>query len=140
MNGWLTGGCRLGLATAVLAVLAACSGNGDGSPGGAQCNCPDGVGEATIELCGAIGSVTVEPDGACSVQEGSGKLYVQSDVAGTCHVEVTFATSTVSTDIVMTMGSWMACGSDPHGCGQTIVATPATVMLGPCGEADGGRE
>jgi len=138
MNGWLTRGCSLGLVTAVLAALAACNGGGGG--GGAECNCPDNVGVATIELCGAIGSAVADPDGACSVQQASGRLYVQSDVAGTCHVEVTFATGTVSTDIVMTTGSWLSCGSDPHGCGQAIVATPSTVMLGPCGEADAGGE
>jgi hypothetical protein len=70
------------------------------------------------------------------VQQTSGSLEVQSGVAGTCHVEVTFATgATASTDITFAPGSWMACGDNPHGCGQEIAASPTLATLGSCDEA-----
>jgi hypothetical protein len=125
----------LGVVVGGLALLAACNG-GDGSGGNTtgQCYCPAGVGTATIELCGAIVSSSVDPDGACNLQQTSGSLELTSDVAGTCEVEVTFASgATASTEITFTSTS-TACGSDPHGC-QGVVATTATVMLGACGDA-----
>ena len=129
MNWRFTRGCGL---AAVLAVLAACS---DDPLGPADtCNCPSGVGFVTIDLCGAIESFAADPDGTCDVQQATASLEVTSDVPGTCHLEVTFATgATASTDISFT-SSWMPCGSDPHGCGQTVTGTPALSSLGPCGE------
>jgi hypothetical protein len=133
MDGWRARGYGLGAVLGVLAVLVACNGDGSGAP---QCYCPAAVGVATVALCGAIESATADPDGACNVQQTSGSLEVQSGVAGTCHVEVTFATGAMaSTDITFAPGPWMACGDDPHGCGQGIAASPTLATLGSCDEA-----
>jgi hypothetical protein len=133
MNGRITRGCGLAAMVATLVALAACSDD----PFGPQdvCNCPLDVGLVTIDLCGAIDSFSADPDGTCDVQQSTASLQLISDVPGTCHVEVTFATgATASTDVTFT-SSWLPCGSDPHGCGQAVSGTPALSSLGPCAEA-----
>jgi hypothetical protein len=62
-------------------------------------------------------------------------IEVTSDVAGTCHVDLTFANGAASaTDITMTAQT-LACGSNPHACGN-LVATPSAVTLtAPCADS-----
>ncbi|HEX3344687.1 MAG TPA: hypothetical protein VHS09_08955, partial [Polyangiaceae bacterium] len=58
---------------------------------------------------------------------------------GECQVTLTFADGTASTVSLGFAEQWEVCGSDPHGCGQLLIATPATTAVtAPC--ADGGAD
>jgi hypothetical protein len=51
--------------------------------------------------------------------------------AGGCHVELTFANgSTATVDVVINLLGWIGCGSNPHGCGPVLSATPSLTSLG----------
>ena len=97
-----------------------------------MCNCPAGGGETTIQLpCGTTDAPVVKTIGACTVaQPGPQTLYVVSDVAGTCHVELTLASGATSSTAIEFVSDWLPCGSDPHGCGQGVTATPSRVPIG----------
>ena len=66
------------------------------------------------------------PEGAqCAVSHFSQDITLAVTGAGTCHVELIFrsgATSSVDLDFT---SQWIACGSDPHGCGEAFVAASA---------------
>ncbi len=103
-----------------------------------QCNCPAPVHFAVIHLgCVPMEPPVVKTTGPCSVcvpsqcgpTDNSQNINLTSDSAGTCHVELIFgsgATSSVDLDF---MSQWLGCGSDPHGCGQAIVAATTTVPV-----------
>jgi hypothetical protein len=56
------------------------------------------------------------------VPANSQDITLAASGAGTCHVELTFGNgATSSVDMVFTSQS-IACGSDPHGCGEGFVA------------------
>jgi hypothetical protein len=141
-------------ATAALLLLFTClfgtsTACGDAEP---VCNCPTyGVPQAVIALpCGtpALPLPTLTLSGVCAGTGGQeeGQLAFGSNEAGTCHVALTYANGeTYSADVEFT-GQWLACGSDPHGCGELIepaLPTPSdsvfpTLFVPPqCGE-DGG--
>ena len=110
-----------------------------------QCGCGAGNAEALVQLpCGqgAVGVGSTGLDG-CEVDLhlGPETISVESGFPGTCHVTWTYADgSTASTDIVFTP-IWEPCGSDPHGCGQGVITSPAAVQVGDaCGDAGGDAE
>jgi hypothetical protein len=117
---------------AVVLLTVACHGNDE-----TQCSCPADVGVAMITLSCVPATpplATVNED--CTVALTAPDLIeVTSDVAGTCHVDVTFANGTTSaTDITMTAQTF-ACGSNPHACGN-FAATPAAVTIAaPCADS-----
>jgi hypothetical protein len=78
-----------------------------------------------------LGCVPSEPPvvkatGPCTVTTGDAEtkqyVYLQSNDAGICHVELTFGSGAKSLIDVNFMSRWRAMGSDPHGCGQEFVA------------------
>jgi hypothetical protein len=122
MSGWAVAGALMSL------VIGACH----GTSCNAECNCPDGTGEATLHLACAATPVVTTSEMECTAQQpvGSDEIFVTSGVAGTCHVVLTFAGgATLSTDIDFTPGAWLSCGSNPHGCGQNISASPSAVPI-----------
>ena len=106
-----------------------------------NCACPDHSANAVITLsCPSSTPPTAVVDGPCTVQaQGSDEeIVVPSAASGaTCQVALTFADG-ATTSVSFGFGEeWQACGSDPHGCGQSLVASPAsTTVSGGC--ADGG--
>jgi hypothetical protein len=74
--------------------------------------------------CPAHPPPTMTLSGVCSgTAPTDGSLAFGATAAGSCHVDVSFEGGTrFSTDVEFT-GQWLACGSDPHGCGERI--TPA---------------
>jgi hypothetical protein len=125
-----------------LCVLSACHG-GDPLP----CNCGEANGVATLYLaCGSPEPSSTQTTGACTVSNaGPGYINIQGDAdGGACHVDVEFEGGAVFSTDVTFEAIWLACGSDPHGCGPGISATPDRVSVGSqCGgEAglDGGVE
>ncbi|HEY8086424.1 MAG TPA: hypothetical protein VIF09_01220 [Polyangiaceae bacterium] len=51
---------------------------------------------------------------------------------------LTFADGTTATVRIAYEEEWLACGSDPHGCGQDLVPNPAlTTLTNEC--VDGGQ-
>jgi len=91
----------------------------------ASCFCPaTGIWPlVTIELpCTTTPLPTMTLSGACAGTGGeqNGQLVFGANVAGSCHVALTFADgSTYSTDVEFS-GKWLACGADPHGCGEAL--------------------
>jgi hypothetical protein len=66
------------------------------------------------------------PDGAgCAVTNYSQNITLEANGAGTCHVELTFASGATSSVDLNFTSEWLACGSDPHGCGEGFVAANA---------------
>jgi hypothetical protein len=119
-------------------------GGGAGGCGHGQCSCPSPPQGATINLgCVPVEPPVVKTTGPCSVcptalangqiPEGSGcavpanvnYIVLLANGAGTCHVELTFASGATSSRDVDFMSEWEACGSDPHGCGEGFVAVTA---------------
>jgi hypothetical protein len=64
--------------------------------------------------------------GPCTLSEGEAGteqyVFLQSNGAGICRVELTFASGAKSTIDLKFMSKWYPFGSDPHGCGQGFVA------------------
>lgn len=111
---------------------------------GGDCSCPSPPASATIQLgcvpsqppvvtttgpCSvcpaALPNGMIPPGSGCAVPQDASYVVVRAQGAGTCHVELTFgngATSSVDVDFV---SEWIACGSDPHGCGEGFLATGA---------------
>jgi hypothetical protein len=48
-----------------------------------------------------------------------------SNGAGACHVQVTFSNGATSSVDLTFKSQWMACGSDPQGCGEGFVGANA---------------
>lgn len=106
-----------------------------------QCYCPaSGHLAATIEFACPVASSAIQATGECSAAlQGEGILVTAGD-AGQCQVDVTTNGSSSSFDFQVT-SVWLACGSDPHGCGEAFALTPSFVEVEagtPCG--DGGAD
>ena len=88
-----------------------------------------------VQLACPSPDVSIQTSGVCSLAPRTDDTYVEilSDVAGTCHVEFSFPDAApVSLDLQFTSG-WLACGSDPHGCGLAIGVSPTNAQVGaPC--------
>ncbi|HEY1693996.1 MAG TPA: hypothetical protein VGG39_17635 [Polyangiaceae bacterium] len=100
----------------------------------AQCYCPnDGPGVSTIEVaCDQL--VTATAGGGCTASVSGSFVGVEQGEAGAgCQVVVTVGATTTTVAFTFTQ-EWIACGSDPHGCGQGFTTSPAYVTL-PCGDA-----
>jgi hypothetical protein len=126
------------VAAALSVIVGGCDSNGQG-----QCNCPmEGPGIATIWLpCGSTG-VTAQATGVCtaSVAQGADRVDVQgTGGAGACTVQLDLGGGSTTAYQFQFTSAWVACGGDPHGCGQTGTASPAEVQLGSqCGSSGGG--
>jgi hypothetical protein len=111
---------------------------------GGDCNCPAPPRSATIQLgcapsqppvitttgpcsvCPAALSNGMIPQGSnCAVPQDASYVVVEASGAGTCHVELTFQNGAMSSVDVDFVSDWIACGSDPHGCGEGLLATGA---------------
>lgn len=55
------------------------------------------------------------------MQADSKFIVVLSHGAGVCHVEVSIGSGPTSSIDVRFESEWIACGSDPHGCGEGFV-------------------
>jgi hypothetical protein len=104
-----------------------------------ECSCPSPDNQARIHLgcipptppvvmttgpcavCPALLENGQVPPGApCAVPADAQDLTLAASGAGTCHVELTFGNgATSSVDLDFTSQS-IACGSDPHGCGEGL--------------------
>jgi hypothetical protein len=131
MSGWRI---ALNIVGAMLGFLVFGAGGCDSG----ACSCSGTFSEAVIAVIpSGCETPVVKTTGPCSVcpvvlangeiPEGphceSQHITLIANGTGTCHVEVTFgsgATSSVDVDFI---SQWLACGSDPHGCGQLFVAT-----------------
>src|SRR5579872_5998023 len=113
----------MGLALVCTATIGGAGGCGLGG----ACSCSLPPRSATIDLgCVPIEPPVVKTTGPCSAMlENSQYITLISNSAGTCHVELTFGSGTVSSVDLDFMSHWVACGSDPHGCGEGLVATSA---------------
>jgi hypothetical protein len=127
----------------VLVCLVACQDKGSQE----QCNCGTAPGITTMLLtCASPGPSGTQVTGACAVS-GAGQGYINvtgDEDGGTCHVEIDFeGGAAFSTDITFA-ATWLPCGSDPHGCGPGVIATPDRISVGSqcSGDAglDGGQE
>jgi hypothetical protein len=108
----------------ILGANSAC-GIGLGSQPDETCNCPAGtvVPQIMIRLpCGVTTLPTLTLSGVCAGTGGEqeGSLTFGSYSTGTCQVELTFADGSMQSTTVEFDGEWLPCGSDPHGCGQTV--------------------
>ncbi len=109
-------------------VVAACN---QGSSASDMCDCGTGNDGVSFQLaCIPASPPVVTITGPCVIgPSGPGTIAVSGNVVGTCHVDMTFVNGgTFSTDLSIT-SEWLACGSDPHGCGQVIVVTPSEVPV-----------
>jgi hypothetical protein len=123
--------------TASLLVMAAMACNKDD-----KCACPERSPTALIAMaCPLSTPPTVVASGSCTVQAQGTEELVTPDSrtsASSCQVALTFADGTTATVSIAYGQEWLACGSDPHGCGQALVPTPAmTTLSNEC--ADGGQ-
>ncbi len=88
-----------------------------------NCHCPaTGIWPLVViePTCPALPTVTLT--GVCAGTEGTedGEIVFGANNGGTCHVQLVFADgATYATDIEFT-SEWLACGSNPHGCGDLI--------------------
>ena len=101
------------------------------------CHCPAIlVGTSVIQLpCG-----TAEPpevkivSGACTIITPATKQTVEvlsGGNAGVCRVALTFSGGAKSSvDVSFTLGPWMSCDSDPHGCGRSTFAEQPEMQIG----------
>jgi hypothetical protein len=121
-------------------VVAACN---QGSSASNYCNCGTGNDGVSFQLaCIPASPPVVTITGPCVIgPSGPGTIAVSGNVVGTCHVDMTFVNGgTFSTDLSIT-SEWLACGSDPHGCGQVSVITPFEVSIpNHCGDAGADAE
>jgi hypothetical protein len=118
--------------------VGACDLTGDGST---PCACPgSSTGSAVIQLlCVPASGPSIQVSGPCTAARvGPLEIDVQSDGAdgGACQVELAFAGGVSAEASVTFFAQWEACGEDPHGCGENVVAVPATTTIGSqCGDA-----
>ncbi|HEY6462162.1 MAG TPA: hypothetical protein VIY73_18475 [Polyangiaceae bacterium] len=125
-----TGSVVVALGGIAVALLA----NGACTSDSPQCYCPAfGAGMAMIDL-GCPAAATVNASDGCTASVSGQMVFVnQGDAGAGCQVAVTVGATTSVTTFTFTH-EWAACGSDPHGCGQGFVTSPASVAL-PCGDA-----
>lgn len=96
------------------------------------CNCPDtGIWPLVViePTCPVAPEITLT--GVCAGTEGTqgGEIVFGANGNGSCHVQLLFADgSTYATDVEFT-SEWLACGSNPHGCGDLI--TPMGLLRAP---------
>jgi hypothetical protein len=99
----------------------------DGARVAGSCPPPNNI--VAIDLgCSSSEGTAARTTGPCTVTsaEDSKTINLQTSDAGTCHVELSFAsgdTASVDVDIV---SKWRPRGDDPHGCGQEFVAVTDT--------------
>jgi hypothetical protein len=108
--------------------------HGDGAAGSApskpstgQCPPPNDI--LAINLgCHSGEKPLVKTTGPCTLTSSafSGSVYLQTNDAGTCHVELTSGSDATSFVDVKIVSRWRAIGSDPHGCGQEFVGVTET--------------
>jgi hypothetical protein len=99
-----------------------------------HCYCPMAhSGTSTIQVACDQPVTAIASDGCTASVSGSFVGVLQGDAGGGCEVAVTVGATTTVTTFTFT-DEWVACGSDPHGCGQGSVTSPAYVTL-PCGDA-----
>lgn len=117
--------CASGLVCLIVVLGLACSTSQPGS----ESRCPPPNDIIAIDLgCLPGEEPGVKTTGPCSLTSGGDpqSVYLQTNGAGTCHVELTFgrgATPSVDVNIV---ARWRSLGSDPHGCGQEFVGVTDT--------------
>jgi hypothetical protein len=115
---------------------------GCGQKAQGQCYCPAGGSlSATIALACPASNATVTATGQCSATQTSPQLVAVTagDAGGTCQVTVTGADGATSSTAFQVDSTWLACGSDPHGCGQAISLSPGYVEAGvACETGDAG--
>jgi hypothetical protein len=100
-----------------------------GADGSYRGHCPPPSDIFAIGLgCGSSESPVVKTTGPCTVNSvdpmsaDGQSLRLQTNGAGTCHVEMTFGSgATLSVDVNVT-SRWRPVGSDPHACGQEFIA------------------
>lgn len=116
----------------VTAATFGCDGTGASVP---MCHCPNILaGSTVIQLpCGTADPPAVKIlSGPCGVRDPvSAGMVELIGSPGACRVELMFAGGTkTSVDVNFTAGPWMACGSDPHGCGRSTFAEQPVVQIG----------
>ena len=138
LSGWWI---ALGIVGAILGFLVFVAGGCDLH---GACSCPPPPTSAVVHLgCLPVEPPVVKTTGPCSVcpvtlangsiPEGSHcavpdysqDITLEANGAGTCHVELTFGSGATSSVDLNFTSEWIACGSDPHGCGEGFVATNA---------------
>lgn len=129
--------------------LFACAITGCSSSDNGVCSCPGPPREATIDLgCVRFESTSVKTTGPCTVcpshldtgslppgnycevLPGRTSIVLMASGAGKCHVDVTFEGGTTSSIDIDFMSEWIACGSDPHGCGEGFVPSRLDASVG----------
>lgn len=100
------------------------AGAADSSPSASESTprdgCPPPSDLVAIDLgCPPSAEPVVKTTGPCTLTSGSDSesVYLQTNGAGTCHVELTLGTEATSVDVNV-VSRWRPLGSDPHGCGQ----------------------
>jgi hypothetical protein len=118
---------RAALALAVLlGVVLAVLGQGCSSTQACCTSCPAPEPAAFQLACSSTDLKSVVATGPCATPDaslssyiGNGAVYVQSQSAGVCHVELTFATGfTYSADVTFTMRPGGVCGGAQCKCGD----------------------
>jgi hypothetical protein len=65
----------------------------------------------------------------CAKLEASTQqILITGNAAGSCHLTLMFVGGSTYEADIQIMSEWLPCGSDPHGCGQTFVASPPTLV------------
>jgi hypothetical protein len=135
--------------SALLGVVAVLAAESCGETAGI-CMCPAPLREVGIDLgCVPAVAPTVKTTGPCEVcppaladgripegshcalQSDSKEVLILSNAAGTCHVEVSVGDGPTSSIDVKFASKWMACNSDPHGCGEAFLPVTPDGGLGP---------
>ena len=102
---WLATSCCVG------GTGGACGARGNGN----NCNCAAGDNTAVLVLqCRQPVPPDVQIVGACTVQNEPLSIAITT----------TYSLSVTASE------TWFACGSDPHGRGQQLVMSPASVSVG----------
>jgi hypothetical protein len=124
---------RWGWIAAPTAICMCVAGCPIGGTGGSQCFCP--LFEASVApvfACLPSEMPVLSLSGPCRVDATrvSGAEWAVPIIVGTgagvCHATLTLGDgASYSTDITFT-SEWLACGSDPHGCGEGVASDMST--------------
>lgn len=116
-------GASLVLLLGVVAALVACRADAPA----AGCACGLGGGAVVNLECGVSDASPTASAGCQVASQPGGRLAVTTSSPGTCHVQWASADGTpMATDVSFSEG-WLACGSDPQGCGQALVGPAPTI-------------
>jgi hypothetical protein len=91
-----------------------------------MCNCPaTGIWPLVAIEPPCTPPPTLTLTGVCQGTDGTeaGEIVFGANDAGSCHVQLLFANGSTFTTDVEFSGEWLACGSEPHGCGELITPT-----------------